>query len=145
MEVFLRIHSRIDTLECDCQLKGWIFQIARNSIIDYYRAQKPIEEIPESLAQPEAEIVEQCRQEIADWLLPMILELPEKYRRALIMAEIEGACQKEVATALGISLSGAKSRIQRGRAMLREMLVQCCQFEFDRTGQVIGYRSKNKR
>lgn len=60
--------------------------------------------------------------------------LPGKYRQALIMVEYQGLKQHEIAERLGISLSGAKSRVQRGREMIREALLDCCHFEFDRHG-----------
>jgi len=45
---------------------------------------------------------------------------------------------------LGISLSGAKSRVQRGRAQLKKMLDECCTFEFDRRGAVIGCEPRKR-
>jgi RNA polymerase sigma-70 factor (ECF subfamily) len=67
----------------------------------------------------------------------MIYSLPERYREALILTEFDGLTQKELAERVGISLSGAKSRVQRGREMLKGMLHECCRFEFDRRGRVI--------
>ncbi|TAK64714.1 MAG: hypothetical protein EPO24_03095, partial [Bacteroidetes bacterium] len=61
------------------------------------------------------------------------------YREAIKLSEIDGIPQKEVAKKLGISLSGAKSRVQRGRKMLKDLLFECCHFEFDRSGGVIDY------
>jgi len=63
----------------------------------------------------------------------MIEQLPEKYRVAIRLSEVEGA-QQDVADRLGLSLSGAKSRIQRGRLLLKGVLVQCCTFHRDRRG-----------
>ena len=67
----------------------------------------------------------------------MIDALPEPYREAIILTELEGLTQKELGERLGISLSGAKSRVQRGREQLKQALVDCCKFEFDRRGRVI--------
>ena len=67
----------------------------------------------------------------------MIHDLPDPYREAVRLTEIEGLTQAELARRLGISLSGAKSRVQRGRAQLKEQLIECCRFEFDRRGAVI--------
>jgi RNA polymerase sigma-70 factor (ECF subfamily) len=67
----------------------------------------------------------------------MIYSLSEPYRDALVLTEFEGLTQKELAERLGISLSGAKSRVQRGREQLKVMLHECCTFEFDRRGRVI--------
>jgi RNA polymerase sigma-70 factor, ECF subfamily len=68
----------------------------------------------------------------------MIQSLPEGYRQAVQMAEIEERSQQDVADLLGLSLSGAKSRIQRGRAMLKDVLERCCSFETDGRGRVMG-------
>ena len=74
---------------------------------------------------------------------PFIKKLPEKYRTAIILSEIEGLTQKEVANQEGMSLSGAKSRVQRGRKMLKEMMLACCQFDVDSQGRIINYQASN--
>ena len=79
------------------------------------------------------------RSRACDWLEEMVGQLPDGYREAVQLSEIEGLPQQEVADRLGLSLSGAKSRIQRGRAMLKEILDKCCRFEFDRRGNVLEY------
>jgi RNA polymerase sigma-70 factor (ECF subfamily) len=68
--------------------------------------------------------------------------LPEKYRQALLLTEYRGMTQQEVAEHLGISLSGAKSRVQRAREKLKEELLNCCHFEFDRLGKIMSYHPK---
>jgi RNA polymerase sigma-70 factor (ECF subfamily) len=141
-EVFARIHSRIDTLRDSSKIQSWIYQITRNAIIDFYRAQKNMAELPESLSNPEMDPNDKSRQEITSWLMPMIQGLPENYLQALMLSEIEGLPQKEVAKKLGLSLPGAKARIQRGRVLLKKMLLDCCSYKFDRKGHVIDYESK---
>jgi RNA polymerase sigma-70 factor (ECF subfamily) len=78
-------------------------------------------------------------------LIPCIKEmldsLPNDYRQALILTEYQGLTQKELGEKLGISLSGAKSRVQRAREKLKTMLLNCCHFQFDRLGRVIDYQS----
>lgn len=74
----------------------------------------------------------------------MIDNLPEPYREAVVLTELEGLTQKELAGRLGISLSGAKSRVQRGRQQLKEMLFDCCRFEFDRRGGVVDCEPRSK-
>ncbi len=71
------------------------------------------------------------------WLDEMIQSLPDGYRQAVQMAEIEEQSQQDVADRLGLSLSGAKSRVQRGRAMLKDALQRCCSFELDVRGRVM--------
>jgi RNA polymerase sigma-70 factor (ECF subfamily) len=61
------------------------------------------------------------------------------------LAEIEGLSPQAVADRLGLSLSGAKSRIQRGRGMLTGVLEQCCDFEADGRGNVMDYDPRPDR
>lgn len=141
-EVFTRILSRIDALkDCD-KLQSWIYQITRNAIIDYYRFQKKMAELPTTLTAPDAEFNNTASEEIDACLLPMIKSLPDSYREAVMLSEIQDRTQEEVAKKQGISLSGAKSRVQRGRAMIKEMMFGCCRFEFDKRGNVIDYERK---
>lgn len=142
-DVFLRIHSRIGTLKANHKMQHWIYQIARNAIIDHYRTHRTTEELPETLAALEPEPTDIARQEISSCLVPMIQELPDHYREALMLSEIKGWTQQTVATKQGVSLSGAKSRIQRGRTMVQDMLLECCRFEFDHRGRVIDYERRN--
>ena len=141
-KVFIRIHSRIDTLKNSRKMQSWIYQITRNTLIDHYRSHRTMEEIPESLEAPEMDLGDKTRQEIEGCFLPMIQSLPEHYRETLLLSEIEGLTQKEVAKKQGISISGAKARIQRGRSMLKDMLLECCRFEFDHLGNVTDYEEK---
>ncbi|HEY1406812.1 MAG TPA: RNA polymerase sigma factor SigZ [Spirochaetota bacterium] len=143
-EVFLKIHARIDSLKDDSKIRSWVYQIARNTIIDCIR-QKSRErtiyvDFPdqiESIAAPETSSDDGPAREIAEGLKGMIEALPDIYAQALLLVEFEGVSQAELAERLGISFSGAKSRVQRGRQMLRDGLMNCCHFEFDRYGTII--------
>lgn len=141
--IFLKMHTGLASLKDETRLKSWLYQIARNAIIDYFRAQKPTVEIPEGLSQPETDPGEKAMQELSKCLQPMIQLLPENYREAVTLSELQGLTQKEVAEVQGTSLSGAKSRIQRGRALLKEMLAHCCRLEFDHRGRICGYERKD--
>ncbi len=142
-DIFVKIHSRIDALEEETKLESWLYQIARNAVIDHYRTQKPSEELPEWMAQQDINKNERAKQELAACLEPMVDLLPDKYRDAIILSELEGMNQKEVAQKQDLSLSGAKSRVQRGRALLKGMLHKCCEFELDRNNQLIDYTKKS--
>ena len=142
-EVFVRIHSRIDTLRNANKIRSWIYQITRNAIIDHYRAKKTTQEVPETLAAVEAEPSDQARREIAGCLVPMIQTLPETYRQTMMMSEIDGLTQKQVAEKQGLSVPGAKARVQRGRAKMRDMLLDCCQFQFDHQGRLMDYDDRD--
>jgi RNA polymerase sigma-70 factor (ECF subfamily) len=67
----------------------------------------------------------------------MVERLPQPYREAVELAEFEGLTQRALADRLGISLSGAKSRVQRAREQLRTMLLDCCRIETDARGGVV--------
>jgi RNA polymerase sigma-70 factor (ECF subfamily) len=146
-DVFERVYTKIDTLRDDNKFQSWIYRITRNAIYDFYRSTKSIETLPETVSADETDETDMIREEVSGFIVPMIKRLPEHYREAVMMSEVEGLPQKEIARRLGLTLSGAKSRIHRGRSMVREMLLQCCRFEFDQQGNVIGYapREKNRQ
>ena len=133
-EVIIKVHSRIDTLKDGNKIQSWLYQIARNAIIDHFHSQKQTQELPAEIAYLEQNPIDKARQEIGTCLLPFIESLPENYRRTLTLSEMEGLTQKAVAAKQGLSLPGVKARVQRGRAMIKEMLLEGCRFELDRKG-----------
>lgn len=139
-ETFLRIHSNLGTLRDSDRLAAWVYQIARNVVRDHHRkATTSIVALgdtdPASVGDDHPN---SPRCSGADWLDEMIGTLPDGYREAVKLAEMEGLTQQEVAHQFGITLSGAKSRVQRGRAKLREALNECCKFQFDHAGRLLG-------
>ncbi len=146
-ESFLRVHRNIGTLKEEDRLAAWVYQIARNVIHDHHRKATNA-----TVAFADVDPLADCDDHMtrlrcrgAGWLDEMIRSLPEGYRDAVQLAEIDGLSQQEVANRLGLSLSGAKSRIQRGRSMLKGVLDQCCRFEFDGRGNMIDYDPKPER
>ena len=121
--VFLKMHTALPSLKDESKLKSWIYQITRNAIIDYYRLQKPMIEIPEWLTHPVPDSSEKAVQELSICLQPMIQLLPDIYRETIMLSELQGLKHREVAQIQEISLSAVKSRVQRGRVLLKEMLV----------------------
>ncbi len=142
-DVFLKIHGRLDQLKDPAGLQSWLYLIARNAIIDHYRTRKPTSELDESLpAEPPAHDPE--LEGLKTAFHRMIYGLPPLYRDALVLTELEGLTQKELAGRLGISLSGAKSRVQRGRELLKHAMLDCCHLEFDRRGKIIDCTPRAK-
>jgi RNA polymerase sigma-70 factor (ECF subfamily) len=139
-DVYLKIHTHISDLRASNRLDSWIYQIARNAIVDYYRRIRPEEELSEEVPAIQAEEPD-VESELAASVREMLDCIPEKYKQALILTELDGLTQNETADRLGLSLSGAKSRIQRAREKLKEAFLDCCHFEFDRRGRVIHYES----
>lgn len=137
-ETFMRVHRNIGKLQEAERLAAWVYQIARNVVHDHHR-----KATNSTVALADAETVRddnepQNGSRSITWLAEMIQSLPDGYRQAVQMAEIEEQSQQDVADRLGLSLSGAKSRIQRGRAMLKDVLQRCCSFELDGRGRVMG-------
>lgn len=143
-EVFLRIHTHAGTLRAQEKLDSWIYQIARHRVIDYYRRKRP--EVPLEAVDHETLLEEMPEEDMQAQLAPsvaaMLQALPEPYREALVLTEYHGLSQRELADRLGLSFSGAKSRVQRAREKLKQLLLECCHFEFDRRGRVIDYQSR---
>lgn len=158
-DIFLRIHQGINNLRADHQVQAWVFTIARRTIADFYRkhyrrlakTHGGLDDLPASEESPmpgnRAAFAgdHSVHEEVLSWLRPMIDQLPEKYRVPLYLADVEGYTQREVAEQLGLSLSGAKSRVQRARVMLGNVLNTCCQVEFGPAGEAIEFRRRSAR
>ncbi len=138
-DVFVKLHTRIDTLRDSNRLAPWLYRITRNTIVDHYRARQPVVPVPDTLTIEDEPDESDAATDIASGLNGMVASLPDKYRQAIVLSEIQGLSQQETADRLGLTLSGAKSRVQRGRGLLREQLLDCCHFEFDRLGHPIDY------
>jgi len=142
-EVFIKIYSRIDTLKDTDKLQSWMFQITRNALIDHYRKFKNVEELSDENISTDWDTNDTEKKDLSACLLSLINSLPTKYSEALVMSEIDGLKQKEVADKQGLSLSNAKIRVQRGRVMMKELLTEGCQWEFDRLGRITDFNEKN--
>jgi RNA polymerase sigma-70 factor, ECF subfamily len=138
-EVFLRIHSNLEHVRELDRLESWVYQIARNCIIDFYRSQhptEPLQDYPLEDEPTEPDILA----DLSPYIHDLVDSLPEPYRQALIMTEYQGLSQKDLALQLGLSFSGAKSRVQRARQKVQDLLLACCHFEFDVRGMICCFR-----
>lgn len=145
-EVFTRIHENAATLDEVESVTGWVYRTAGNAVTDYYRRRGAFARATEAFATMPPVVSEDedpaAEEELAQCLRPLIATLPETYGQALELTELEGRTQGEAADALGLSLSGMKSRVQRGRTKLKEVLLDCCHVEIDRRGSVVGYEPR---
>jgi RNA polymerase sigma-70 factor, ECF subfamily len=146
-EIFLRILRHLPTLGEIERLDAWIFQVARTVVADALRAngrrqartvdldadtlEGPAEELPAALA------------ELTPCLLPFVRRLDEPYRSALELTALGGLTQQQAAEHAGISLSGMKSRVQRARAQVRQLMGVCCALEYDARGSVMDYEVRD--
>ena len=123
-DVMLRVHRQIGGIKRTEAIGAWVHTIARNAITDHYRSAS-------------------VRRELAACISPLLRRLPATYREGLTLTEIDGLTQAQAADRLGLSLPGMKSRVQRGRRQLEEMLIQCCAVERDARGGLTDYRPRH--
>ncbi|MDO6389958.1 RNA polymerase sigma factor SigZ [Pontibacter sp. BT731] len=141
-QLYVKLYKHCEQLQDVRNLNAWLYQIARNAVYDYYREQGrniPIEDeskLEEKLQQNSE------HQDSESLVLPLINMLPVEYAEPLRLSEIEGISQKEIAERLGMSYSGAKSRVQRGREKLKELFLECCHLELDRKGALVSAIAK---
>lgn len=131
----LRQGSRFCTVD---NPRAWFFHVARNALADRLRIAHESLPLPDNLASPAGELpppvdgLSQC--------LPRVLsELSAADRDAIAFCDIDGHSQQALAERLGISLSGAKSRLQRARQRLKAQMACACQVSYDELGQVADF------
>ncbi len=142
-DVFLKMHLHLAELKEDQKLQSWLYQIARNTMYDYVRRQKSTLSLTKAFDLPEEPAQEDVEQTLLPCIKEMVDNLPTLYREAIMLTEYHGLTQKELAEHLHLSLSGAKSRVQRARAKLKHALLECCHFVFDRRGKIIDYHRRD--
>lgn len=143
-DLYIKIHSNLHTVRNQGQIIVWLYQTARNLVIDYYRSKRTTLPLPASLVSEESPIEMDAFQELASGLGEMIDCLPDIYRVALVEVELNGIPQNKLAKDLNLSVSGTKSRVQRGRAQLRKILWDCCHFELDKENRIKAYYPRNQ-
>lgn len=141
-EVFIKIHLKKDTLKNQDSIKSWVFTVTNNTILDYFNKNSKKLDIIIDLSSIEEETDHE--HSAIDCLKPLIKKLPKTYVEAMLLSEIKGLKQAEVAKRLNISLSGAKSRIQRGRELLKEGFINCCDYTLNESGHLVG-ETKSKK
>lgn len=134
-DTFIKIHTKLDSLQENKKLKSWVFTIARNTMLDYFRTNKISTEFKEFDIQLEEE---PKAHDEKDCLYGIIKRLPKKYRDPLFLADIKGKKQTEVANQLKLPIPTAKSRIQRARRLIAQGYMECCDFKMNQKGHLVG-------
>lgn len=143
-EVFARIHRGLGQLRSDERFGAWVYRIAARAVIDNTRARARLMSRESAAVEAEVQLATSTQQDAG--LIPAIAEqciaqfvarLASPYREAITLTELEGLTQKQGAELLGLSLSGMKSRVQRGREKIRAMFEECCELSFDCRGRII--------
>jgi RNA polymerase sigma-70 factor (ECF subfamily) len=142
-EVFIKIHQKLPTVRASERLEAWVWRITRNAIADHFRKSRPTEPLPTQLAPTSEELSDSP--DLRPCIRRFLNQLKPSYRSALIMTEWRGLTQDQLGKRLGLSPSGAKSRVQRARGQLKKLLLDCCHFEFDRRGNILEMTRRRKK
>ena len=134
-DTFLKIHTKLHTLKDVSKLKPWIFTIARNSIMDFYKSTNKVYDYQGYEIEDEDEFAVHTEQ---DCLRGILANLPSKYRKPLFLSDIKGMKQYEVAKELKQSLPTTKSQIQRARKLIAKGFMDCCGFVLNKEGKLVG-------
>ncbi len=144
-DVFLRL-QRGPALRDEERFTSWLFQIARSSIAEHMRARarhplpaEPHEDDRPAEAAGDAEDDREAARSLAACVSLFVARLPSPYREAVTLVELQGLTAREAAELAGISVSGMKSRVQRGRAQLRHLFDECCEIALDARGKVTEF------
>jgi RNA polymerase sigma-70 factor, ECF subfamily len=149
-EIVVKVHRHLDSLDDQERLTAWVFRIARNAIKDHYKMSGRRREVLEAFDDgPSASSADEwvddqdaVLAELAVCLRPLLAELPPDYRRTLELTDLGGLSQAEAAELENVTLSGMKSRVQRGRRQLGVVLRQCCTPTLDSRGVPVDYRPR---
>lgn len=141
-ETFLRLHRTPPANRGEAELRAWLLRTARNLLVDHYRARRDEVELDE--ATPANSDSAAALRTLEPCITPLAGRLPEHYRSALLW-DLEGMTQQEIAQRQSISLSGAKSRVQRARILLQQEFQRCCRYHFDHADTLIGYTPRTGR
>lgn len=134
-ETFIKIHIKLETLKDADKLKSWVFSIARHTVMDYFRSQDAQDPMADDISVSEPQPTEHTKE---DCLRGIIKSLPKKYRTPLILADIQGLKQAQISEQLHLPLSTIKSQIQRGRKLIAQGFVDCCDFKINDSGHLVG-------
>lgn len=146
--VFLQVHRSLPTLRDTDRLHAWIYQLTRRAIVDHYRTPAHRREVTAGTAadvapdaamghdDPEDEA--SAVRELSRCLMPLVADLPAADQEALRLVDVEDVSQGDAARRLGLSVSGMKSRVQRARRRLRDVVDDCCRVELDRRGSPLA-------
>lgn len=142
-EVLIKTYKNLQTVKDSSKIKSWIFQIANNTIIDFYRRKHKDDKLTTDDLWYEQEEVQVIR-ELSRCTLPIIKCLPEQDAELLIAIEIEGISQKNYAESHKINYSTLKSRVKKSRKKLYSLFSDCCELSINKQGNLIGYQQKSK-
>ena len=142
-DVFVKIQLNIHTLTDCTKLTAWVYQITRNTIADHYRKTN-LEVQIDGFDLAEQDNEEPLYHSLSNCINQKINKLSDKYKQAILLTYLNAYSQLELAEKLNISYSGAKTRVQRGREKLKDLILDCPNVETDNKGNLIAYEPPKK-
>ena len=136
-DVLMKVHRKIDAFRGDAALSSWIYRITFNTAMSRLRTSRysrPLEvQAPEPSADGERQVAEPAdwsdladdrvlRGEMRERLIDALQQLPDVYRTPVILRDIQGLSTEEASAVLHVKPQTLKSRLHRGRLILREHL-----------------------
>ncbi len=140
-DILLKSYRSLATLDSQDSIKSWVFQIAHNVIVDFYRKKGKANNIKADDLWYEEESPD-IKQDLIGCIAPFINGLPADMAELLTEIDLNNVKQKDYAASKGISYSTLKSRVQKGRAQLRSLFEDCCHLSLDKDGNIIDYQQK---
>ena len=143
-DTLLKAYRSRGALRDETRFDSWLFRIAHDRMVDHYRRKPTVELRADAAcdAPGEADRVT----EILECSARCYLEtLPKEYRDPVHLAEYEGLSHAQIASQLGVTLAATKSRVRRGKLMVRSLMEARCEFERDVLGRVIAYRVRSAK
>jgi RNA polymerase sigma-70 factor (ECF subfamily) len=155
-EVFFRVHSNLSRLREAQSATSWVYRITSNAITDHYRAtakvagsldqlqreKGPSKDLPVPPGEDPGEDTD-LSAELSHCLAPLLNQLSDSFQEAIRLTDLGNLSQKQAAQRLGLSVSGMKSRVQRGRSKLKDILFECCEIELDRRRGVVDIQPRD--
>lgn len=127
-EVLLRVRKGLANYTPG-SFEGWLWRITRNAFLDDVRRKKrrPTAPLPEEvdrwdLASSDSADVEYARLSLGDDIQKALLELPIEFREAVVLCDVVGLSYEEIAQAVAVPIGTVRSRIHRGRKILKDLL-----------------------
>ena len=135
-EVFMKVHTKKTSIKDEKKVKSWLFAVSRNTVFDHFRKtgkEVPLEKEEKIISSDDSYVHSE-----KDCLHGIIQNLPEKYKKPLFLADIKGEKQANIAEKLALPVSTVKSQIQRGRKLIVQGYMDCCDYKLNEKGLLVG-------
>jgi RNA polymerase sigma-70 factor, ECF subfamily len=127
--VLLKVHRYCEKSSDIRNLNAWLYQVCYHAIADHYKQKARFESLRGNELSETSRVSTDSEARV--WIERLLSQLPGKYAEPVRLADIEGLKQQDIADKTSLSLSGAKSRIQRGREKLKSKFEECGIIEKD--------------